>query len=75
MLLLVNQAHKPVKEYFDERFGSLSKYAEIWSICFSPENQYIATCSEDQTAKIWDFHGNLIQTFVGHSTAVTSIDW
>ena len=68
-------AHKAVTEYKDPRFGSLCKYAEIWSICFSPCNDYIASASEDQTTVIWSLQGEKIHTFVGHATAVTSVDW
>ena len=27
--------------------------AEIWSLCWSPSDSQLATCSEDQTTKIW----------------------
>lgn len=28
--------------------------AEIWSLCWSPNDSQVATCSEDQTTKIWN---------------------
>ncbi len=28
--------------------------AEVWSVCWSPGNERLATCSEDQTTKVWD---------------------
>ena len=33
--------------------SSSSTRAEIWSACWSPEDTKVATCSEDQTTKIW----------------------
>lgn len=46
------RAHLPGKS--SEQFGSLHKYCEIWSLCWSPEDQYLATAAEDQTCRIWD---------------------
>ena len=40
-------------------------------------NGYLATCSNDNTAKIWDPNGNwkLIRTYKGHSTIVRSLEY
>lgn len=53
----------------------MKKFAEIWCVCASPQRNHLATSSEDQTSVIWDLEGNKVHTFVGHSTAVTAIDW
>jgi len=70
-------AHAPIKDKPQNlNFGSIHKFAEIWSLAWSPSNQMIATTSEDQTTCIWDVHtGNKLHTLIGHTSAVTSIDW
>jgi WD40 repeat protein len=51
--------------------------AEIWSVCWSPNEEFCATASEDQTTCIWkaDDEQNLIATLTGHTTAVTAVQW
>eukprot|EP01130_Rhizamoeba_saxonica_P011229 TRINITY_DN4656_c0_g1_i2.p1 TRINITY_DN4656_c0_g1~~TRINITY_DN4656_c0_g1_i2.p1 ORF type:complete len:453 (+),score=74.58 TRINITY_DN4656_c0_g1_i2:134-1360(+) len=85
-------AHRPsLGNKQDSKFGSLQQYAEIWSLCWSPDNHYIATCSEDQTCKIWKL--NILSrseftyclysidipiewlTLSGHALAVTCVSW
>jgi WD40 repeat protein len=53
----------------------MHKFAEIWSLAWSPDNSYIATASEDQTTMIWNLYGEHVATLTGHTTAVTSVDW
>jgi len=68
-------AHEPAKEQ-NLDFGSLHKFAEIWSLCWSPDNAYIATASEDQKTRIWNASsGDIVQELVGHTSAVTCVDW
>jgi WD40 repeat protein len=50
---LVFKAHRASKGEQDLRFGSLTKFAEIWSLAWSPDGRMIATSSEDQTTRIW----------------------
>jgi len=45
----------------------------ISSVAFSPDGKYVLTGSRDNTAKLWDLHGRIIQTFIGHSDAVESV--
>ena len=60
-------AHEADKTNIDERFGSLSLYAEIWSLTGNKHSKLyssnekniqtqflVATSSEDQTVKIWE---------------------
>jgi WD40 repeat protein len=68
-------AHKPIKENTDLRFGSIAEYSEVWSLAWSPCNQFIATCSEDQTTCIWNMYGEKMHMLTGHTTAVTSVEW
>lgn len=70
------QAHPPVNEHVErDKFGSIHKFSEVWSLKWSPCNDFIATSSEDQSTKIWNLKGDCLQTIVGHTTAVTGVDW
>lgn len=66
-------AHKPIKENTDNRFGSIAKYSEVWSLAWSPCNQFVATCSEDQTTCIWNMYGEKMHMLTGHTTAVSHV--
>ncbi|MCS6792333.1 MAG: AAA-like domain-containing protein [Oscillatoriaceae bacterium SKYG93] len=43
------------------------------SVCFSPDSKYLATASEDGTARLWDLSGKLITEFIGHKAWVSSV--
>jgi len=66
-----------------EDFGSLGKYAEIWSSAWKYDNiNQLTTVSEDQTIRVWDFNNetkskHLKEIFRAkdHSLAVTCVDW
>ena len=51
--------------------------SEIWNVCWSPDEIFCATASEDQTTCIWKVNDeqNLIATLTGHTTAVTAVQW
>lgn len=50
--------------------------AEVWSLCWSPDDCHIATCSEDQSVKVWDTtRWEREAVLTGHQLAVTSVDW
>lgn len=57
--------------------GLHANNAEIWSVCLSPNEEFCATASEDQTTCIWksDEEQTLIATLTGHTTAVTAVQW
>jgi WD40 repeat protein len=67
----------------DERFGSLQHFAEIWSVCMSPSGCFVATCSEDQSTRLWCLartSGGWRLAAAGalpdkHDLAVTCVDW
>jgi len=60
-----------------ESIGLHENNAEIWSVCWSPNEEFCATASEDQTTCIWkvDRQQELIATLTGHTTAVTAVQW
>ncbi len=52
----VNLETGNVERTFDGHEG------RVWSICFSPDGQHIATAGEDQTIRIWNAHGDRSHT-------------
>ncbi len=47
----------------------------VRSVSFSPNGEYLATASEDRTARLWDLQGNAIATFTGHADWVNSVSF
>ncbi|MDJ0678276.1 MAG: AAA-like domain-containing protein [Xenococcaceae cyanobacterium MO_167.B52] len=45
----------------------------VWRIAISPNGKIIATASEDKTAKLWDWQGNLIVSLDGHQDVVRDV--
>eukprot|EP00743_Colponemidia_sp_Colp-15_P007301 GILK01007884.1.p1 GENE.GILK01007884.1~~GILK01007884.1.p1 ORF type:complete len:681 (+),score=55.24 GILK01007884.1:63-2105(+) len=69
-------AHPPAKGPQDLRFGSLGKFSEIWSLCWSPDHSHVVTVSEDQRAFVWRLLDmDKVAVLEGHTTAVTCVDW
>jgi len=46
---------------------------DVYSVSFSPDGKYIASCSYDRTIKLWTVDGKPVKTFEGHSGEVTGI--
>ncbi|KAL4494969.1 hypothetical protein ABPG72_015669 [Tetrahymena utriculariae] len=71
------EAHLPQSS--SSQYGTLGKFAEIWSSIWGLNGvNLIATSSEDTTIKIFNIEKNRIglkQTLNAHKLAVTSIDW
>jgi WD40 repeat protein len=52
----------------------LGHQGRVWSIAFSPDGETLASCSEDQTIKLWDWStGQCLKTLSGHQGWVKSI--
>jgi glucose repression regulatory protein TUP1 len=48
----------------------------IRSVCFSPDNKYLAAGAEDKTVKLWDVEQKrLHHTFTGHDLDIYSVDF
>jgi WD40 repeat protein len=45
----------------------------ITAVSFSPDSKYLATASEDYTAKIWNIRGEEITTLRGHSQKINCL--
>jgi WD40 repeat protein len=54
-------------------FCDLTGHTEfIYSVAFSPDSKYLASCSLDKTIKIWSFESQkLITTLQGHKLYIS----
>ncbi|NEP75869.1 MAG: hypothetical protein F6K25_30370 [Okeania sp. SIO2G4] len=65
--------YKRNKEEFRE-FNRLQEHQHpVYSIAFSPDGETIASGSADNTVKLWNRQGQLLQTLKGHENFVYSI--
>jgi WD40 repeat protein len=48
---------------------------KVFSASFSPNGEYIATASDDHTARLWDLSGNQLAQFEGHNDGVLSVSF
>ena len=57
-----------------KRSPSKGTAAEVKSVAFSPDGQWIVTGSRDRTAKVWEAaSGKELLTFRGHGAAIGSV--
>ncbi len=47
----------------------------VYSVSFSPDGKTIATTSSDNTTRLWNLQGQLIQAFIGHQGSVLSVSF
>jgi len=58
--------HKAIENSEDLNFGSIKYFAEVWSLAWSPDGEFLVTGSEDQSAAIWKV-GDWFKREQGHS--------
>jgi transducin (beta)-like 1 len=47
---------------------------EVNTVCWSPGGEYVASCSDDHTAKIWTLSG-LLHNLTGHLKEIYTVRW
>ena len=48
----------------------------VRGIAIAPTDQKFATCSDDKTVRVWDYHTASVEKILeGHCSDVTSVDW
>jgi len=66
---VLQQAVDGVKEY-----NRLSGHSDaVWGVAFSPDGQTIVSVSRDNTIKLWNTDGTLLNTLRGHSGTVVGV--
>eukprot|EP01038_Epipyxis_sp_PR26KG_P005151 gene5151-7171_t len=48
---------------------------EVNAVCWSPSGQFLASCSDDSTAKIWTIEDGLKFDLVGHNKEIFNVKW
>ncbi|NET72248.1 MAG: TIR domain-containing protein [Sphaerospermopsis sp. SIO1G2] len=71
---VVNGLHKVLIEG-RERNRLEGHQSYVTSVSFSPDGKTIATASDDNTARLWNLNGQLLQEFKGHQSSVYSVSF
>lgn len=67
-----NQAREIYAKYIFYT-STMQHDSTVTCVEFSPDGKSIVSGSQDNSAKLWDLEGNLIQEFTGHSKGVISV--
>ncbi|MGD2182658.1 AAA-like domain-containing protein [Lusitaniella coriacea] len=54
-----------------QEYNRLSHHSDgVWSVAFSPNQEFIATAGRDRTLKLWNKNGRLLRTLTGHRATI-----
>jgi WD40 repeat protein len=48
---------------------------DIYSVCFSPDGEMLASAGDDRTVKLWRSDGTLITTLTGHKNGIRQVSF
>lgn len=68
-----NQAFRTFRG--DESSGEIGHTNEVNAVCWSPGGLFLASCSDDSTAKIWSVEEGLKHDLRGHLKEIYTVRW
>ncbi len=73
---ITEQSLRTVLDHISWRPTTLTGHTDrLWDVAFSSDGQFVATASNDNTAKIWTMDGALHTTLKAHTNAVRSVEF